>query len=343
MTLKEIAKEAGVSISTVSRVINGNGAKAAGKEVQERIWEIVRRSDYIPNAAAKSLKTGAPLPCGSRTVSKQLACIFARVESRNATDPFFSRLADSIEREAFQLGYLLKHSFSSFDLNDPATYRLLEANNVSGAVILGRCDKATVKFLRKNFNHVIYVALNPFDAKYDQVICDAKAAGAYVTTYLEELGHRQIAYVGETVNENRYQGYLSALQFPFCRDYVVNAPLSMDGGYRGADELLRRKTDVSAVFFGNDSMAVGALRRFKEAGVRIPEDLSIISIDDIDMAQYVTPMLTTLHIPTEEMGRTAAKILIDRIEGGHMLPMRIDLPFRLVKRESCRKFGIGRR
>ncbi|MBT9775968.1 LacI family DNA-binding transcriptional regulator [Clostridium sp. MCC353] len=335
MTLKEIAKEAGVSISTVSRVVNKNSTNAASKEVQDRIWEIVRRTGYTPNPTARDLKKGhveTPEP-----LSRSIACLFARTPD-SMTDSFFSSLARSIEQEAFKHNYVLKYSFSSFDINHPSTFRLITDNHVDGVVILGRCDKQLLGTLKKYFNYVAYTGLNNLEAKYDQIICDGHQASLAAMEHLMELGHTRIAYIGETEAEDRYTGYCSALasrKLPLKKEYVVNVPLSSEGGYQGAKRLLEKKTDVSAFFCSNDITAIGAMHAVQEAGFNIPGDISIISIDDIDTAQYLTPMLTTVHIPVEEMGQMTAKILIDRIEGGHRLPIKMNLPFYIANRESC--------
>ena len=112
--------------------------------------------------------------------------------------------------------------------------------------------------------------------------------------------------------------------------------------HRGARQLIDRGVDVSALFCSNDVTAIGAMRAIQETGCRIPEDVSIISIDDIDTAQYLSPMLTTIHMPVEEMGQMTAKILIDRIEGGHRLPIRMNLPYYLASRESCGQYHPSR-
>lgn len=335
MTLKEIAKEAGVSISTVSRVVNKNSPGAASKEVQDKIWAIVRRTGYTPNASARTLKMGDghDLPGASRSI----ACLFARTTD-TVTDLFFTSLSRSIEQEAFKRSYVLKYSFSSFDINHPNTFRLISDNHVDGVVILGRCDKQLLKILKTYFNHVVYTGLNNLDAKYDQIICDGKLAATAAVNYLLELGHKKIAYIGETKEENRYLGYQSALSganITFRREYTINIPLSLEGGYQGAKRLIRSGCDATAYFCSNDITAIGAMRAFQEAGLSIPGDISLISIDDIDTAQYLNPMLTTVHIPVEEMGQMTAKILIDRIEGGHRLPIKMDLPFYIAVRDSC--------
>ncbi len=335
MTLKEIATEAGVSISTVSRVINKSSKSPASPEVQNRIWEIVRRTGYTPNSNARQLKMGShAAPAGT---SRSIACLFARIHEAE-TDTFFASLARSIEKEAFKHGYIVKYTFTAFDINDPNIFRLISDNHVDGVAVLGRCDKQLLKFLKPYFRYVAYTGLNNLDAKYDQIVCDGYQAAMTAMEHLLKLGHTRIAYVGETSNEDRYRGYCTALSqagLSFCRELVANEPLFSEGGYHGADLILKRGISVSAFFCPNDVTAIGAMRAVKEHSLRIPEDISLISIDDIDMAQYLTPMLTTIHIPVEEMGQMTAKILIDRIEGGHTLPVKVCLPYYVAGRESC--------
>lgn len=335
MTLKDIAQEAGVSISTVSRVINKSSKSAASQEVQERIWEIVRRTGYTPNATARDLKNGTKKE--EKKPSRFIACIFART-SDGAADSFFAPLARSIEKEAFRYNYILKYTFTAFDIHHPATFQQLSDNQADGVAVLGRCDKQLLKFLKQYFKYVVYVGLNSLDARYDQIICDGYQASIASMEYLFQLGHTKIAYIGETQSEDRYRGYCAALashMLPLQRESVINVPMTSEGGYQGATKLLQSRHDISAVFCPNDITAIGAIKAIQEQGYSIPQEISIISIDDIDTAQYLTPMLTTVHIPREELGQMAAKILIDRIEGGHHLPMKVQLPFYIAQRESC--------
>lgn len=338
MTLKEIAAEAGVSISTVSRVINKSSKCPASREVQDRIWEIVRRTGYTPNSSARELKLGSSYGAGSP--SKSIACLFARVPAREA-DSFFGSLARSIEEEAFRYNYIMKYTFSAFEINYSNIFRLISDNHVDGLAVLGRCDKQLLKFLKQYFKCIVYTGLNSLDAKYDQIICDGYQAAVSAVEHLIQLGHSRIAYIGETEREDRYRGYCAALDkagIPLKKELVSNVPLSFEGGYLGASSLIGNGCGASAFFCSKDVTAIGAMRAMKERGLSIPSDVSLISIDDIDAAQYLTPMLTTVHIPVAEMGQMAAKILIDRIEGGHSLPMRISLPYYIANRESCGTF-----
>ena len=333
MTLKDIAKEAGVSISTVSRIINGNSSNAASKEMQDKIWKIARAGGYVPNTSAQALKQKNM----ENTPHHSIACVYARAQDAQ-NDAFFSALTRSIEQEALKEGYIVKYSFSAFDIHNPATQSQIMNNEVDGAAILGRCDKETLKFMKNHFRKVIYTGLNPLDADYDQVICDGNAIASDAVQYLISLGHNKIGYIGETKNEIRYDAYCNTLKnnhIAFDKNIVTNVTGSSEGGYQGARRILERSFDVTAFFCMNDITAIGAIRAIHECGYQIPKDIAIISMDDIEIAQYVSPMLTTMHIPIAEMGKMTAKILIDRIQNGHSLPLKMSLPYYLAKRESC--------
>ncbi|MDD7218563.1 MAG: LacI family DNA-binding transcriptional regulator [Clostridia bacterium] len=344
MTLKEIAKEANVSVSTVSRVINQKNTKAASPEVQERIWDIVRKSGYTPNATARNLKMGQNRQIQD-TVPKSIACIYARSNS-SVSDPFFSQIAKAIEQEAFKSSYFIRHSFTAMDIANPDIAKQLAQFPVDGVVILGRYEKQLLNFFSQNYKNVIYTGLNPMGNKYDQVVCDGSEIAYTAISYLMELGHTRIGYIGEQNNEVRFTGYkeaLAKLGLPFLQKNTVNVRLSSDGGYKGANTLIHNKADISAIFCANDTTAIGVIHALKEKGFRIPEDISIISVDDIDTVQYLSPLLTTVHIPLEDLGKISAKVLIDRINGGHRLPMRILLPYYIAKRDSCGKVNRNRK
>ena len=223
MTLKEIAKMAGVSVSTVSRVINHSNSKVASKEVQDNIWRIVRETNYIPNSTARNLKLGNNTEY-MQMPTKTIGCIFAR--SGNTTnDPFFSQIARALEQEAFRQGYIMKYSFSAYDINDANTYQLIASNPVNGIAVLGRFDKNLLSFVKKQYKYVVYTGLNMIDTDFDQVICDGYEASVTAVKYLHNLGHTSIGYVGEKSRELRYQGYLDTMNklgLPVSRENCVN-------------------------------------------------------------------------------------------------------------------------
>lgn len=339
MTLREIAEEVNVSVSTVSRVLN-NKTGCANREVYDRIWEIVRRENYMPNPMARQLRMGEGASAQQQRI---ISCLLAR-SFTSIDDPFFSQLTQSINTQAYRQNYLVKNLYTAQDFLQPENLASLSDQQSQGILIMGRCDKSLLKVLKKNFRYVGYAGLNELNAKYDQVICDSRRASEAAVEYLIELGHKRIGYIGETENESRYEGYRSALEragIPFDDWLVADVPVSLEGGSDGAKRLLERTQKLTAVFCANDMTAVGAIRTLRGAKKRIPQDVSVISIDDIPIANYLSPALTTVHIPIDEMGQMAVRVLIDRIMGGHQLPMRIDLPFYLVERDSCAPVRSG--
>lgn len=335
MTLKKIAEEVGVSVSTVSRVVNQNNPKAARKEVQDKIWEVVRRTGYVPNSAARDLQKGnAAASAGTNS----LALVFARAQD-SSSDPFFTQIARHVEEEAFKQNYFVKYSFSAQDITNPDFYNQLLDINVDGVVILGRYDEALLKFLTERFKNIVYTGLNPVDKDYDQVICNGYEAGGAAIKYLYNLGHRQIAYIGERLNEIRYRAYkdtLTELGLKEAFVTTVDGKHSSEFGYRSVLEMVSSGANVTSIFCANDATAIGVIKGLKDKGFEVPGDISVISIDDIETAQYISPMLTTIHIPLEELGNITTQTIISRINRKHRLPMKISLPFHIAERESCR-------
>lgn len=334
MTLKEIAAKAGVSISTVSRVVNSKNDKAASPEVCNRIWQIVRESGYTPNANAQNLQMGSAY--APQQPRGKIYVVFSR-KVDTYIDPFFTDLMHAIEKEAFSRKYPIQTILSDEELRNLSTGSI---EKHSSAVILGQINDSNLSFLKTRFRYLAYVGLNalPESAMIDQVLCSGYKAARAAVAYLSGLGHRCIYYIGETQNEERYQGYLDEMKsrgIPTKPEYVRNTKLSPQCGYECMVQTLAQKGNCTAIFCANDDTAIGVVRALLEHGVRIPGDISVIGMDDIEVSRYLSPMLTTVHIPTEEMGKQAAKLIIDRMEGGHKTPMKIIFPSSVSPRESC--------
>ena len=156
------------------------------------------------------------------------------------------------------------------------------------------------------------------------------------------LGQRKIGYIGEIENEISFDGFTNALKssgLELDPNMTINLYASMENGYIGMKKLLESKNLPTAVFCMNDYVAVGAMSAVHECGIRCPEEISILGVDDIEAASYTTPKLSTIHTPMEELGSIASKILIDRIEGGHTINMKVLLPFNIIERESCKSIN----
>lgn len=348
VTLKEISQKAGVSISTVSRVINDDTSKPASKETQEKVWKIVRELGYVPNKNARNLIKGQKNEEENKR-TKAIGCIFTSTKD-TFNDPFFSQISRGIQDEVSKKGYVLGYSFSSCDMSFSALYNNLNSNNVDGAVILGRFSEDVLVFLKKNIKNLVYAGVNYVNGGFDEVICDGYKGASVAVTHLIDLGHKEIGFVGaipnqnglKVINEHRFDGFKDTLEknkIEIKQQYLVNVELNTTTAYIGMSKFLKKLTKEeipTALFCANDVVAIGVMKAIHEKGLRIPDDISIIGLDDIEMAEYVTPPLTTIKIPKEQLGRFAVRRLVDNIENGNEMPVRVDLPFELIIRDSCK-------
>ena len=340
MSLKEVAKMAGVSPSTVSRVVNSGDVSAASLNTRQRIWDAVREVGYVPNLNARTLRQQPQTE--PRLCSRDIDCVYARIAGPHI-DPFFTTLMHAVEVEAFSRDYTLRYQHSIVDLKTGKFQR--HNADVSAAIVLGRADEEAIKLLKGKYKHLVCAGLQTLDCGVDEVVSSGYQAAASCVSYLNSLGHTRICYLGETENEQRYHGYVDAMQrlgITELQPYVVEAPFTHAGAYDALNQRLEADKAFTAILCANDMLAVGALKALKVHKIRVPEDVSVIGINDMDTVRYLDPMLTTVHIPLEEMGKHVAKILIDRIEGGHRLPVRIMVPNSLVIRESCCPVRPGR-
>jgi DNA-binding LacI/PurR family transcriptional regulator len=328
MTLKEISARAGVHVSTVSRILNSDDESFGSREVRERVWAIVKETGYVPNPNARALRQTPNQNAAPQTGF--LACLFGQKSGKN--NPFYLQASLSFQQRALSLGFAVG---DSFDASESGKQPL-------GAAILGPLDKpATLKLLETKYHNLVLIGRRVVDtATCDQVICDGGEAARTVLLHLTALGHSRIAYIGAAGDEPPYAAYLDILRENGIKleNYLTAKypPDSVDGGYYGADILLRQAQGAmpTAVFCTSDAAAIAAMQRFKKAKIKMPDQLSIVSIDNIPESGYVSPMLTTFAMPASEMGDVAAQVLVNRIGKLHKIPLKVNLEGRLIVRES---------
>jgi DNA-binding LacI/PurR family transcriptional regulator len=335
VSIQDIAQAAGVSHTTVSRALKDNPLISA--EVREHIQELAREMGYIPNAVAQSLR-------GQHTGT-------VGVVVTTIGDPFFSRVVRGIEEVARRENLSI---FLSISNNDPerelAVIETFHRRRVDGIIVAdSRLTEQYEKRLVKI--HVPAVLINhQAEAQLEylhSVSSDDYAGSRAALEYLLSLGHRAIGFLGAASrprsNRIRMQAYSDALhaagispKAEWMRADVAQPPSQSDDvltGRRFLPELIR--TGATAVFCYNDMIATGALLACRELGIQVPADLSLVGFDDIELAQYVTPPLTTVHQPKLRLGQVAMQMLLDLLSGqptGSSL-----LPANLVIRESCRR------
>lgn len=347
VTLSDVAKHAGVSPATVSRVINNDELHPVSQKTAKAVLRSIVELGYSPNEYARNLSKRGPSFKGKLSLGILLA---SSMDSYN--DPFFYDILMGIQAQATEMGYSLGFTYS-FSENPFSFVRdNIQMNHTDGMIMMGRTNAETLQFIKKNVKNVVYAGLNPVGHDFDEVVCDSPACVKLAVTHLAKLGRKTIGFIGNAVssnsatlvNEYRYDGYIEALHelgLPFDKDYVIDTPLKIDPAYQATFDRLAKGKIPDAFFCANDYCAIGALKALHNHKLKVPQRVAIVSIDDIDMASYSRPMLTTIHIPRTEIGKFAVKVLIDKIETRRKYPIRLSLPFELIVRESCGAVLIG--
>ena len=333
MSLKEIAQMVGVAPSTVSRVLNNTVSTCASPELKEKIWEAARTLNYVPDINARNLKKG-----NHNTDKKyKIAIILARFNSLEA-DPFFHELFQSIEESLFSYSCTIQFitNIKQKDLKE-----LMK--EIDGVIVLGRCPDELLNSIKKYTKNIVGIGRNPTSYKMDEIICNGKTAAITAMEYLLSLGHREIGYIGDCSSESRYIGYCETLinrNIPLNYNYIQSPDQTYDSGYHAMQKL--RQQNLTAVFCANDISALGALKALSEPSPDTgKKKISVISIDNISMSQTATPLLTTVSIPKEDMGRMAVNILLDRIKHNHNEYLRVEFPCKIIERDSCSPYTLN--
>lgn len=338
-TLKDIARETGLSISTISRVINDPTSTRASEESKRKIWKAVRMLGYVPNASARQLRLGEGTEQVPAAGNKILACLTTRPFA--STDPFFNEITQAVSSAAIQRGYVLKYLISSYNMDPREILKSLTDDHIAGIIILGKAKTELLVYLHQHFNVTIYCSLNPKENfRYNQVVCDGFSASKAAVQYLIDRGHKKIGYVGELVDEVRYKGYHSALKengLEFSWKHIIESELGMDSACNRVKKKLQLDDLPTALFCANDATAIGTMKALKEMNLSVPQDISVIGIDDIEMSRYVSPMLTTVYIPKTDLGTVSAQMLIDLIEEHYSSVMKIELPYTIIERQTVRR------
>jgi len=327
-TIKEVANLAGVSVATVSHVINET--RYVSDSVRKQVQQAMDELGYRPNTLARSLRRGQ---------THTLGLILP-----DSANPFFAEVGRSIEIAAFAAGYnvILCNTENDFEKETLYTNVLIN-KRVDGMIFVatGARSDSLQKLMELGLPAVVMDREFP-EMEMDVVLSDNHQGGYLATQHLIALGHRRIGCIAGpskiTPSALRVAGYTQALQesgLTVNPDFIMHGDFHPESGYKVAGEMLAGPTPPTAIFACNDLMAIGVLRAVAETGQRVPEDIAVIGYDDIELASYATPPLTTIKQPTLEMGSATLKFLLSRIKEKRSTPQRMLLPVSLVVRGSC--------
>lgn len=330
VSLKDIAKRAGVSLATVSNVVNGY--RPVSEQTRQRVQQAIDELGYTPNLSARHLRN-------ARTGIIALAI-------PELNNPYFAEVAGAAIREAAEHGYTLLLDYTDSDretelmLIEGVRERIIDGLILS-PVQIGRDDVLA----RKSDRPMVLIGENVFGVPHDHIAIDNIAASHVAVQHLVSLGRHRIAFIGAHPDVHRepahlrlrgYREALVAAGLPF--DPALVATTSQFGRQDGLDgmrQLLKLTPPPEAVFAYNDLIAIGAIRAMHEVGLRVPQDVAVIGFDDIEEGRFATPSLTTISPDKESIGQLAVRSLIARVEGKPApAPKDVQTPFRLVTRES---------
>ncbi len=331
VTIYDIAKATGFSITTVSKVLNNY--PDVGKNTREKILKTVDEMGYYPSSYARTLTTKK---------SYTLGVIYMESLGIGLKHSFFSAIIQSFKQVVELQGYDLLFIANKIGDEKKSYLDHFKYRGVDGVVVFSseNDDDELEKVIESDLPSVIV----DLDSSNTNVIYSDNYQGTEMALkYLMELGHKKIAHIAGHQNTfsgiERMKGFLKAtkkldLQIP--PSYIVNGGFfSIEGGKEAMQQLLVLNDRPTAVFASSDTMALGAMEAIQEAGLRVPEDISIIGYDNVEWSDYITPKLTTVKQDVDKIGADAAKILMESINGKKATYVKEVVPVSLVKRDSC--------
>lgn len=326
-TIKDVAREAGVSVATVSRVFNGSARVAEG--TRDVVREVAARLRYTPHGAARSLITSR-----TSTLGVLLPDLYGE---------FFSEVIRGVDTTARRGGYHLLVSSSHDNPTEMEAVLGAMRGRVDGLLVMSP-DAEAVRALAMLPESFPVVLLNSAaNGTHDALTIQNLEGASAMVRHLIGLGHRRIAIIkGAERNHDaleRLRGYREALSGAgISIDEAIEIPgdFSEGAGYAAAAELVRRPRRPTAIFASNDAMAIGALSALHERGIRVPQQMAVAGFDDIPMARYMNPPLSSVHVDIAELGARATGRLVETLRARtNGEPWRETLPTRLVVRQSC--------
>lgn len=335
-TIKDIAIRAKVSTSTVSRVLNNDASLSVTDTTRENILKAAKELKYIPVNRRGTLRKDTNIK------KMKIGILLCQSFEEELSDPYFLPIRQEIENECKNQGF---HDVEVFRLQnmDSSQYR----KDIDGLIVVGQVNPEFISKFSMGTRHIIYIDYSPDENNYDSVTIDFEKASNKALDHLLQLGYKRIGYIGGKsiehsddksfeIKDKRQLFFESKMKENDMYDPldIHVGYFTMAQGYELMKSALKKQDLPEAFFIASDPMAVGAMRVLQESNLRVPEDVAIVSFNDIEMAKYASPPLTSVKVDAKEMGRVGVKLLKDRING-RKTPLKVIIPTELVIRESC--------
>ncbi len=332
--IRDVARKAGVSPATVSRILNSDPLYKVTPETRERVLRAVTELGY---QAPVRKRPRVPVPDES---AFSVGVLLATTRGKYS-DPYYLSILSGIESELARLGGSISVIQTEQELENPAVLNRLLSAGLSGLIMMRPLAEPLFERLHSLIPHI--VGIDTGHMPIDNVEYDHLRVSRMAVEYLYQKGHRQIGYIGGSVGNapmkrsRRFRSYLETmadLGLEVRPEWVLNCDWDDRKCIALVEEASRKQGLPSAFYAASDLMAMAALRALYQLGIRVPDQVAVIGMSNIEMSQYANPPLTTIDVPAVEMGITAARVIAARIRGDNTLPKRILLPSRLIERDS---------
>ncbi|MEH7381285.1 LacI family DNA-binding transcriptional regulator [Bacillus sp. JJ1533] len=324
-TIKDIAEKAGVSIATVSRVLNYDASLSVGDDTKKKIFEIAEALSYKKRPSKKS-------------PSARIGILLWYTEKEELNDLYYMSIRLGVEQRCEQLGIKTANFYNSIES--------MKQEELQGIIAVGKFSTSQVEDLSKMTQHLVFVDSNPDEDVYDAVVVDFEKVTRTVLKHFIDKGHTNIGYFGgreeykdhsaeiEEIREKTFKSYLSEANLLDESNLYIGS-FTVEDGYKLMKQAIEEKgEDLPTAFFAaNDLLAIGALRALNEEKVDVPDRVSLIGVNDISVSKYVFPPLSTVKVHTEVMGETAVDTILERIEG-RQIAKKIFITTQLVIRKT---------
>ncbi|SOC82687.1 transcriptional regulator, LacI family [Ensifer adhaerens] len=346
VTIKEIAKAAGVSAATVSRVLNYDPTLSISAAKRQAVIETAEALNY-ETPRNRNRATGAQFFSSHAAALSRLVIVHFLQSSEEMADPYYIGVRLGIENRCRDMKTEIVKVYHNDQLPDPVILQ-----GAAGVIVIGKHSPREIDWLQDNCRNLVFADFNPKRDDLDSVYSDLNEATRRLLDHVSDLGYRRIAFIGSYENidgrsephgETRCRAYIDWHKekglFEPGRLVLGNIcdtgqNLRLETGYMLAKQLLERDEHPDLVVTANDNMAIGAYRAFQEAGLSIPSDIAVASFNDIPVSQFLNPPLSTVRIRSESIGETAVDLLIERLSGRDYAK-RVIIPTTMIWRHSC--------
>ncbi|SFT21020.1 transcriptional regulator, LacI family [Paenibacillus sp. BC26] len=323
VSIFDVAKKSGLSVVTVSRVLNGAGS--VREKNRQKVLEVMKELDYRPSAAARSLARGKTGIIGLIMTTMQ--------------DSFFDEIVNEINGILAEQGYFLAVAVTK-SISQEESHYLIQEDRVDGIILLSPIeeDHYIIEMKRRNIPYVLIDNQKPENDTYSITVNNYKG-GYTAAKHLIGLGHTSIAHLSGSEmfrsTSERRNGFMEALQEAGLQPFeLVSGEYSAEFGYQTARRWIEERQLPGAVFAGDDYIAIGVINAFMEAGIRVPDEVSVIGYDDQQVASLLRPLLTTIRQPADRIGAAATEVLLKRIDGSMKRAANQRIDPELVLRQS---------